>query len=178
MFRWLLDRCSFKALSAAPVNVTITRSITGDAFNNNTVALRPDLVEGQSQWIADAGSPGRVRLNPAAFVSPVTLRQGTLPRNQIRGFGLQQVDLTLRRQFRLSERSNLQIHGEAFNLLNHPNFTDPPGTLGSVNAVGLFTPSPTFGRFASMLNRGIGGLSSLYQAGGPRSLQFGARLQF
>jgi len=167
-----------KAYSAAPVNVTVNRTLTGDPFNNNTVALRPDVVSGQAVFLDDDSAAGGQRLNPAAFVSPTALRQGTLARNQIRGFGLQQIDLSVRRQFRLTERVALQLRAEAFNVLNQPNFTDPPGLLGSVNAAGTFTPSATFGRSASMLNRGIGGLNSLYQVGGPRSLQLGLRLQF
>jgi len=167
-----------KMLSAAPVNITVTRALTGDPFGNNSVALRPDLVANAALYLDDATVPNGQRLNPAAFAIPVELRQGNLPRNQVRGFGLRQTDFAVRRQFKLTERLALQFRGEAFNLFNSPNFADPATGLGSVNASGVFTPAATFGRSTAMLNRSIGGLNSLYQIGGPRSIQLGLRLQF
>lgn len=167
-----------KYLSAAPFNVTATRALTGDPFGNNSVPLRPDVTANAAFYLSDATVPGGQRLNAAAFTIPTVLRQGNLSRNGLRGFSLRQVDFALRRQFKLAERIALQMRGEAFNLFNTPNFADPSGTLGSVNAAGVFTPSATFGLTSSMLNRSIGGLNSLYQIGGPRSIQLGLRLQF
>jgi hypothetical protein len=47
----------------------------------------------------------RQGLNPAAFTMPVpATAQGDLGRNALRGFGATQWDLTLRRQFRLTDR--------------------------------------------------------------------------
>lgn len=167
-----------KYLSAAPFNVTVTRALTGDPFGNNSVPLRPDVAANAAFYLSDATVPGGQRLNAAAFTVPAELRQGNLSRNGLRGFSLRQVDFALRRQFKLAERIVLQMRGEAFNLFNTPNFADPSGTLGSVNTAGVLTPSATFGLTSSMLNRSIGGLNSLYQIGGPRSIQLGLRLQF
>lgn len=167
-----------KYLSAAPFNVTVTRALTGDPFGNNSVPLRPDVAANAAFYLSDATVPGGQRLNAAAFAIPTELQQGNLSRNGLRGFSLRQVDFALRRQFKLTERIVLQMRGEAFNLFNTPNFADPSGTLGSVNAAGVLTPSATFGLTSSMLNRSIGGLNALYQIGGPRSMQLGLRLQF
>jgi hypothetical protein len=111
-------------------------------------------------------------LNPAAFdvTTPVAEnRQGTLGRNAIQGFGLTQVDLSIGRKFLFTERLNVLFRVDAFNLLNHPNFTNPSGYLSG---------GPSFLLSREMLNTGLGGLNPIFQQGGPRSLQLSLRLAF
>lgn len=61
-----------------------------------------------------------------------------------------------------------------FNVLNHPNFADPTGSLFS-SEFGYST-----GMLAQDLGRGgvNGGLNPLYQVGGPRSIQLALRVVF
>ena len=105
---------------------------------------------------------------------PQPARQGTLGRNALRGFGFAQLDLSLRRRFALTERVNLQFRTDIFNLFNRPNFGDPISDLNS----GLF------GRSTAMFGRSLGsnvgsvGLNSIYQTGGPRTMQMSLKLQF
>ena len=124
-------------------------------------------------YLEDPQAPGGSRFNPAAFRAVVG-RQGTLGRNALRGFGLTQLDLAVRRQFTLSERTRFQLRAEVFNVFNHPNFGDPVGDIGS-RLFGLSTQ--TLAR--SLGSGGVnGGLSPLYQVGGPRSVQLALRLGF
>jgi len=165
---WSLDGV-FVARSATPVNL-IGRSITTPI----QTSIRPDLNLGVPLYLDDPLAPGGRRFNPAAFAVPPLGRQGTLGRNVLRGFPVWQLDLAMRRQFRLTERVGLQFRAEAFNVFNHPNFGDPVGTL--TNAL--------FGRSTSMLGRSLGsggvngGFNPLYQLGGPRSIQFALKLTF
>jgi hypothetical protein len=61
-----------------------------------------------------------------------------------------------------------------FNVLNHPNFGAPVPDISSLQ----------FGQSLQMLGRSLdlgsagAGLSSLYQLGGPRSIQIGLKLLF
>jgi hypothetical protein len=64
----------------------------------------------------------------------------------------------------------LQFRAEAFNLFNHPNF----GTIYNNLAVG----QSLFGYAYQTLNNSLGNLNSLYQSGGPRSMQLMLKLQF
>jgi hypothetical protein len=147
--------------------------VTGldDLFNFGFFALRPDLVPGQPLYIND-DSPGGRRINPAAFVTPAS-GQGNLSRNALRGFGANQLDFGVQRLFKLTERLNLHFRSELFNIFNHPNFGNPRSALSD----------PLFGVSRQMLGRSLGsgrggGLTPLYQIGGPRSVQFALRLEF
>jgi hypothetical protein len=154
--------------TAAPVNISTNRDVLNLGLTN---VSRPDLVSGQPLYLTGASFPGGKVINPAAFDSnspAAQNRQGTLGRNVLRGFGLQQLDLSLRRQFRLREGFQLQFRADAFNLLNAPNFADPIGVLTNVN----------FGRSTRMLNTALGGLNPQFQVGGPRSLQLALKLLF
>lgn len=134
------------------------------------LTIRPDAVPGVPQWIDDAAAPGGRRVNMAAFVAPAAGQQGNAGRNSLRGFPIRQVDLTLSRQIALQGPVRLQIQIEAYNVFNWPNFGLPNGQL---------TAAPTIaGRSSAMFGSAIGGLSSLYQTGGPRAAQLAAKILF
>lgn len=162
-----------RARTATPVNVLTGRDPLGLGF---ATVVRPDVVAGQPLYIDDANAPGGRRFNPSAFdarfATPgnalFTQRQGTLGRNALRGFGVSQVDLALRRNFKFSETFAFQFRVDAFNIFNRANFANPSGVLTSGN----------FGTATQTLNRSLGGLGSIYQIGGPRSFQFAAKFLF
>jgi hypothetical protein len=166
---WSVDAI-FRARSAAPVNVTIGLILPDLDLPG---ILRPDLVPGAPLYLKDATAPGGWRINRAAFLIPAG-RQGTVGRNALRGFGFAQADVALHRQFALTERLRLRLRAECFNLFNRSNFGEPVNDLNS----------RFFGQAVEMLGRNLGsggvsgGLSPLYQIGGPRSLQLAAKLQF
>lgn len=167
---WSVDTI-ITARTATPVDVFTGRDLGFGSFN-----FRPRLVPGVPVYLNDASVPGGKIINRLAFAFalPATQRQGTLGRNSLRGFPASQLDFALRRRFELTEALGLQFRIECFNILNHPNFGDPVGDLGS----GLF------GHSTSMLGRSLGsggingGLTPQYQIGGPRSIQLTLKLQF
>ena len=168
---------------------TVVIARTGVPFNgivlsetpdpSGLVQTRPDRVLGQPVWISAPDAPGGKRLNATmdpvtgaitgAFSIPTTPRQGTEGRNDIPGFGLTQVDLSIARAFPIREGLNLQFRSDAFNVFNHPNFANP---IGYVELGTFGTQSQT------MLNQGLGGINALFQEGGPRSLQLSLKLTF
>ena len=167
---WALD-AMLRARTGFPITVVQADQYLGISLAN---AFRPDLVAGAPIWTADSNAPGGRYINPAAFRSTTTGRQGNLGRNTITGFGMSQVDLAVRREFRLGERRTLQFRMEAFNGLNEANFADPV----------RFMNSPMFGRSTSMLNLMLGsgspgsGLAPILQTGGARSFQATLRFYF
>ena len=159
---WSIDALVV-ARSGLPFNALVLTTSIGGAYP------RPNLVPGQPLWIPNSLAAGGKSLNPAAFTPPQAGQQGSEGRNDIPGFGLTQVDLSLGRKFPITERVNLQFRADAFNALNHPNFTNPYGYVGL---------GPYFLKSESMLNQGLGGLNPLFQEGGPRSLQLSLKLNF
>jgi hypothetical protein len=161
--------------SAPPVTITANTTQTIDGM---LLDQRPNLLPGVPIYIEDPGLPGGRALNAAtdparpgcvgAFCRPAAGVQGDLGRNSVRGFPASQIDLSLRRSVRFTERTQVSLAIEAFNVLNHPNFGLPTGSMSSGQ----------FGRPTQMLGRSLGGLSPLYQIGGPRSMQLSARLAF
>ena len=161
---WSLDLVGI-VRSGFPFNarIFVVSPVLGYAY------IRPDLVGGQPLWIANSAAPGGQSLNPLAFSRPATGVQGNEGRNDIPGFGLTQFDFSIARKIAISERLNLQFRADAFNVLNHPNFTNPGASVFS---------GPTQLVSTKMLNQGLGGLNPLFQEGGPRSLQLSLRLTF
>jgi hypothetical protein len=84
---------------------------------------------------------------------------GNSARNLLYGPGYKSVDLAISRNFRLTERFNLNLRGDATNVFNHPNLGQPGNSVPAAGAT-----SATFGVISS--------------AGAMRRLQFGARLTF
>jgi hypothetical protein len=75
-----------------------------------------------------------------AFLLPAVNHRGNLGRNSLIGPGLAQVDTSLNRSFRVSERAALQFRTEVFNLTNHPNFATPAGRTAFTSAAGAVAP--------------------------------------
>ncbi len=68
-------------------------------------------------------------------------RLGTLGRNQLYGPGSRTVAFSLQKNIHLTERFNLELHGDAFNALNTPQFTNPGSNVND---------SSTFGKISSV----------------------------
>lgn len=161
---------------------TVIVARTGFPFNANVsapsnfgvFAIRPDRVPGAPVWIGAPAPGGKIlnydaATNTGAFSIPSTLRQGTEGRNDITGFGLTQVDFSVARKFPITEKLGVQFRADAFNIFNHPNFTNP----GAYLQYGQY-----FLQSEAMLNQGLGGLNPLFQQGGPRSLQLSLKMTF
>ena len=169
---WSTDSIVYSR-SAPPVNVVTGQATYGLILSGADSVQRPNVVPTQPFYLYPSGTPGGKIINAAAFSIPAS-GQGDLGRNALRGFGATQWDMTLRRQFRLTDRFSLQARGDLFNILNHPNFGSPVNYLSS----------PQFGQSTQTLNTWLGGggqsggLNPLYQIGGPRSVQLALKLQF
>jgi hypothetical protein len=177
--RWSVENL-MQARSAPPVDIS---DANFSQLNNGFFAdIRPDLVPGQPLYLTGSQYPGGKAFNPGAFVDPPAdpnsgnpVRQGNVPRNFLIGFGAVQWDLAVHRDFMIREPVHLQFRAELFNVLNHPNFGAPSGQFG---AGGFGLSSQMLGDSLNSGNLGGGALSSLYQIGGPRSVQLALKLMF
>lgn len=165
---WAAD-ARVSARSSLPVDI-VGQSAVVDSADGMTVNFHPNRVAGTPLYIKDSAYPSRSlrRINPAAFVAATSGTEGNVGRNYARGFDAVQTDLALRRKIDLADGWQLQLRAESFNLFNQPVFGSIYNTLTNTS----------FGRVYTMLNNQLGGLNALHQQGGPRSLQFTARVSF
>jgi hypothetical protein len=181
---WSIDS-TFYSRAGAPIN-PIAGGLNYVTDDGAAITIRPDVVPGQAFWIKDPNAPGGQRLNINAFQAPPSVsfaifpdfgifeeravRQGNLARNLVRMPGIYQINLGVRRQFNITERANVQVKLEAFNPLNHPIF----GTYDTTWIPGR----AAFGAATGTLDSSLGGLTTLYQLGGARSMQMSVRFNF
>ena len=83
------------------------------------------------------------------------------------------------KNFPVTERVHLQFRGDFFNILNHPNFTNPDGGICSsityTATSGTCIPNPNFGRSSQTIADVAGGAIG---NGTARQVQFSLKLIF
>jgi Carboxypeptidase regulatory-like domain/TonB-dependent Receptor Plug Domain len=94
---------------------------SGPTYVNN----RYDLITSPAAAYSDTAIPGGEQLlNPASFQLPASGMIGNTGRNEFRGPGLFNIDLSLGREFpvlKLGESGRLLVRADMFNALNHAN---------------------------------------------------------
>jgi hypothetical protein len=140
--------------SGFPSTVNIQGDTAGVGAGTGGIFIRPNAVAGQDwQLPSDQRTTSRY-FNTAAFSAPATGQFGNVGRNTIIGPGLVNLDVVLAKSIDFTETRKLQFRAEAFNVLNHSNYT----------IVGRLLNTPTFGRVQGQLD--------------PRQIQFDAKLLF
>lgn len=121
------------------------------------------------QWIA----------NPDALSAPAPGQLGNMGRNSVYGPGFTNMDLSLSKNTKVTERMNLQFRVDAFDILNHPNYGQP-GQSGGILAASL-APGPTTNAKANQFTTFSTISSTRFPAGdsgSSRQLQLSLKLQF
>jgi Carboxypeptidase regulatory-like domain len=157
-------------MSGQPIGIITTNG--GINFHQ-----RPDLVPGVDPILH--GIPAFGYINPLAFAQPAG-DFGDLGRDAIYGPGFWNIDFSITKNTKLTERLTLQLRGELFNIFNHPQFALPGGVVNPAAGSGETLPQALancHGCFSTQTpdvaqgNPGLGG-------GGPRVVQLAARFQF
>jgi hypothetical protein len=135
-------------------------SASSASLNMPGNAQTPDQVKPVVEKLGKAGDDG-TWFDTTAYARPTGARFGTVGRNTGRGPGVVNMDLSLFRTFKLSERFNLQFRAESFNLSNTPHFANPNANANS----------STFGKITATQ-------SAADAVGRSREMRFGLRLGF
>jgi hypothetical protein len=106
-------------------------------------------------------------INPAAFSNPAAGTFGSCAPRLFHGPGISDTDLSLFKQFRFTERFQLQFRAEFFNAFNHPNFANPSANVNAPGSFGKVTNT-----LAPILGANSGG------PGDPREVQLALKLYF
>ncbi len=123
--------------------------ITGFYSSRPNLISNPNTGQPHSadQWVTRAPFQ---QLDPATMAGQF----GNEGRNVVRGPGIETVDLSLFKNFKITEAVHIQFRAECFNLFNHANLGLPENDV----------QSPAFGQ--------------ILQAGSPRLVQLAAKLIF
>jgi len=137
-----------------PINVVNPVS-TFNGLNGGTATVRPNVVapikvhkgfvgtNANVTWITSTLCPASGPVAGCAFVN-TTNSFGNLSRNAITGPGFADVDFSLEKNTKITERLNLQLRADIFDIFNHPSFANP--TAGAANASDTST---TFGQISA-----------------------------
>jgi hypothetical protein len=110
----------------------------------------------------------------AVMLPPVAGTFGTMRRNLFRGPNFRNVDFSVVKKWKFNERAGMQFRVEMFNILNHPNFTNPYGVGGQLGNV-----DPSVGGFgASSATTDVAAANPVIGSGGPRAIQLGIKFSF
>ena len=151
-----------------PIDITSPNSTLNTPGNNNTpnwfgpgpIPILHGIGTGQA-WFQNTKCSATVTSN--CFAQPAAGTFGNLNKNPIDGPGYSNLDLSIFRNFKITERFTLQFRGEGISILNHAQFGNPSGDITSAN----------FGVVTGLANTLPGGNGS-----GSRQIQLGAKLIF
>jgi hypothetical protein len=133
---------------------------------------RADQVKENVQYLGNGGR-GVSYFDPFAYRPVTDIRFGTAGFNSLVGPGIANLDLGVFRQFRITERWNVQFRAEAFNSTNTPHLGNPGTNVsnlqlnadGSIRALGGYT------EITGLQNTGRDGIDE-------RVFRFGIRIGF
>jgi hypothetical protein len=168
-------------LGGPPVEVTSGANTPGLAAAAPG-GFRPNAT-GAPLYLTNAND-ATVFLNPAAFSLPAAGQFGTLGRGHVRQPAIENIDLSIAKNWRIRERLGLQFRAEMFNAFNHTNFVGFDTGL-AYNNVAEFANDPCNGagvrpdggisRCGTATNGGFGRTTATR---GPREIQFGLKFSF
>jgi hypothetical protein len=153
--RWLVGGWQMNGIVTLYSGAAFTPLLSFDPTNTGSGAPRPDLVGDPNVAGPVAANPGcqapsqihtlQYWYNPCAFAVPQLYPGqtsatyfGNAGRGILRGPRYTNVDLSLFKDFRLTEGTLLQFRAEVFNVFNHPQFGLPNNTV-NVEGAGSIT---------------------------------------
>jgi hypothetical protein len=160
------------ARAGFPVNVTLSRN-SSELIDGNNVDQRPNRVPGVPLYLSSRSISHWI--NPAAFSLPAVGAWGNAGRNLITGPPLWQDDSAVEKNFHLTERNNVILRAEAFNIFNRAQYGQPSSSLSVTTKSGVraLTVPASFGAITSTVNS-----AGLVGTGTPRVLEFSLRITY
>jgi hypothetical protein len=130
-----------------------TLSASGSSLNMPGNAQTPDQIKSEIEILGGLGDTPY--FDTSAFARVTQTRFGNVGRNSMRGPARVNMDFSLFRKFKVTEKVGMEFRVESFNITNTPHFGNPNGNANSSN----------FGKILS-------------DANDPRSFRFGLRIPF
>jgi hypothetical protein len=105
---------------------------------------------------------------------------GNLGRNSLKGPSFKEFNFSVFKDTQITERVQLQLRAEFFNLFNHPNFANPvlPNFIADPGINGIDSAGRGVGYYALTATGDVGIGNPFLGGGGPRGIQFAAKISF
>jgi Carboxypeptidase regulatory-like domain/TonB dependent receptor len=114
----------------------------------------------------------------SVMVAPALGTFGTMRRNMFRDSGFRDLDLSVTKEWKLTERFKAQFRAEFFNVLNHPSFANPYGGTSGYGP-GAFDDPSSIGSFGcGCATPDQAGGNPVVGSGSNRAMQLGLKLSF
>lgn len=130
-----------------------TLSASGSSLDAPGNIQTPDQIKPEVAILGGLGDTPY--FDTTAFARVTDVRYGNVGRNTMRGPVTTNLDFSIFRRFKITEKTNMEFRCESFNFTNTPHFGNPNGNRNSSN----------FGKILS-------------DSGDPRSFRFGLRIAF
>jgi Carboxypeptidase regulatory-like domain len=118
--------------SGTPVDLQTGQYAPGNRPDLTSAIQYPKSITGH--WFNPASFSGTIpTVNSTACNCTVYTRLGTLGRNQVYGPGYRVVNFSAQKNVHISDNYTLELHGDAFNLFNSAEFTNPNANLNGGN---------------------------------------------
>jgi hypothetical protein len=98
----------------------------------------------------------------------------------LQGPSFKEFNFSLFKDTQITERVNLQLRAEFFNLFNHPNFANPvlPNFIADAGVNGISSTGRGIGSYALTATGDVGIGNPFLGGGGPRGIQLAAKITF
>jgi hypothetical protein len=114
----------------------------------------------------------------SVMVAPALGTFGTMRRNMFRDAGFRDLDLSVTKEWKFSERFKAQFRAEFFNVLNHPSFANPYGGTSGYGPGAFDDPSSTGSFGCGCATPDQAGGNPVVGSGSNRAMQLGLKLSF
>ena len=199
-----------------PLTITMNISPTQLPDGNDQTNQRPDLVPGVPLLLPGGARNHTIPVNPAAFAPPpldpggagaldtsgnfvcplscgLVSRFGTAPNGLIRALNSWQIDLALMKTTKVTERVDMEVGVQFFNIFNHVQLGDPstdnlalnyknvPDSAGNPTNQYIVSPVGNLGQITTtnnFNNQNDNAASPNTGTGLPRQIQFMLRVKF
>jgi hypothetical protein len=162
-------------ISPSSFTVDLNGDVTGVVSGAPAGAATCFAAAGSQAAANSLASLGCYAVRNSVLTPPAAGTFGTMGRNLFRGPGYRNWDLSVVKIWTFRERFALQLRGEFFNVLNHPNFTNPYGVGGQLGNVDPSVPA-IFG--FSSLTPDVAAANPVIGSGGPRAIQVGLKFKY
>jgi hypothetical protein len=161
---WILGGWQTNWIMSRTSGTPFTVGTSGTSVNSPGNTQTADQVA--AVQILGGHGVGQPYFSPLSFAPVTAVRFGNSGRDILRGPGVFNLDASLFRSFRLTERFNLQFRAEMFGATNTPQFGNPGATVSSMttNADGSV--------------KALNGYTEITSATGERQARFALKLSF